>query len=73
MKRDDKKALLALPEEQLRTKVRELGVDLLKARQERYVQDRSEVNVKRGFVLREQIKMIKSELRRRELAPAAQE
>lgn len=67
MKRDDKQALLASSSTELHQKLREIEAQLVKARQERHLQDKSEVDVKRAYKLRKQVKMIKAELRRREL------
>lgn len=67
MKRDDKQALLALSTAELNQKLRELEAQLVKARQERHLQDKSEVDIKRAYKLRKQIKMIKAETHRREL------
>ena len=67
MKRDDRQALLSLGLEDLNQKLRELEVELIKARQERLLQDRSQVDIKRAYKVRKQMKMIKAELRRRDL------
>jgi hypothetical protein len=67
MKRNDRQALLAQNQEELTKKLRELEVELIQARQERLLQDRSQVDIKRAYKVRKQIKMIKAELRRRDL------
>lgn len=67
MKREDRQALLSLTKEDLNKKLRELEVELIRARQERLLQDRTQVDIKRAYKVRKQIKMIKAELRRRDL------
>lgn len=66
MKRDDKRQLLASPVAELKTKLRELQVQLLQARQARFGQQ-AQPNVRLAYTLRQQIQMIMTELRRREL------
>lgn len=68
MKRDEKQALLAKSNDELRTQLRELEAKLVRTRQERRLQDKAEVDVKSAYKTRKTIKMIKAELRRRELA-----
>lgn len=72
MKRDDKKKLLASSQEELQKTLRDLQAQLIKARQEKYLQDRTQVDIRLGYKLQDQIKMIKTEMRRRELAGATE-
>lgn len=72
MKRDDKKKLLAGSQEELQKTLRDLQAQLIKARQEKFLQDRTQVDIRMAYKLRDQIKMIKTELRRRELAGATE-
>lgn len=67
MKKTDRQALLALSQEEMNKKLRELQVELIRARQERLLQDRTKVDIKKAYKARKQIKLIKAELRRREL------
>ena len=67
MKSNDRKQLLGSAVEDLQKKLQELQVQLVKASQERYLQDRTQLDVKQAYKLRKQIKLIKTELRRREL------
>lgn len=67
MKRDDKVKLLALSLEELKKKTAELELEMLRARQERQLQDKKVVDVKASAKFAAQIKMIKAEIRRREL------
>jgi len=73
MKRDDKQALLSLDNAQLNKKLAELAKEFIKARQERLLQDKSQTNVRQAYSLRKQMKMIKAELRRRELSPSKEQ
>lgn len=73
MKRDDKQALLSLDNAQLNKKLAELAKEFIKARQERLLQDKSQTNVRQAYSLRKQMKMIKAELRRRELSPSQEQ
>ena len=66
MKRDDRQALLAWSRG-LNKKLRELEIELIRARQERLLQDRTQVDMKHAYKVRKQMKMIKAELRRRDL------
>ncbi len=66
MKREDRQALLALGQPELRTKLFDLQSELIRARQERLLQDRTQVDIKHAYKVRKQIKMIKAELRRRD-------
>lgn len=68
MKRDDKKKLLSSSQVELQKKLQELQAQLIKARQEKYLQDRTQVDIRLAYKLRIQIKMIKTELHHRELA-----
>jgi hypothetical protein len=70
MKRDDRQALLSLSREDLLKKLRELAIQLIRARQEKLLQDRSQVDIKRAYKIRKQIKMIKAQLRSQELTMA---
>ena len=72
MKRDEKKKLLASSQEELQKTLRDLQAQLIKARQEKYLQDRTQVDIRLGYKLQDQIKMIKTEMRRRELAGATE-
>jgi hypothetical protein len=72
MKRDDKKKLLSGSQEELQKSLRDLQAQLIKARQEKFLQDRTQVDIRMAYKLRDQIKMIKTELRRRELAGATE-
>jgi uncharacterized protein involved in exopolysaccharide biosynthesis len=73
MKRDDKQTLLSLDNAQLNKKLAELAKEFIKARQERLLQDKSQTNVRQAYSLRKQMKMIKAELRRRELSPSKEQ
>jgi hypothetical protein len=72
MKREDRQALLTLGQEAMETKLHDLQSELIRARQERLLQDRSQVDIKHAYKVRKQIKMIKAELRRREFAQKAE-
>lgn len=67
MKRDDKQKLMALSTEEMKKKVDEMQKEILQARQERLLQDKKTVDVKRASKLRKQIAMLKTQMRRREL------
>lgn len=67
MKRDDKQKLFALTAEEMKKKVGELQGEILQARQERMLQDKKVVDIKRASKLRTQVAMLKAEMRRREL------
>lgn len=67
MKKDERQKLLGLSVAELRTKISELAREMLVARQEKRLQDKSQVDVKKPYKLRKQIKMIKAELTAREL------
>lgn len=67
MKRTDKQALLAESTQVLQQKAVELQAELVRARQERFMQDKTTVDTKHAYKTRKQIKMIRAELTRREL------
>lgn len=67
MKRDERQKILALSVEELKKKISELELEVMLARQERRLQDKKVTDIKRPAKLRSQIKLIKAELRRREL------
>lgn len=67
MKRDDKQKLMALSTEEMKKKVGEMQKEILQARQERLLQDKKTVDVKRASKLRKQIAMLKTQMRHREL------
>lgn len=69
MKRNDKTSLLATATAELNQKLRELDTDLIKAMQERNQPNKVGANVKRASHIRLTMKMIKSELTRRESQP----
>lgn len=69
MKRNDKTSLLATETADLNKKLRELDVELIKAMQERNQPNKAGANVKRASQIRLTMKMIKSELTRRESQP----
>lgn len=71
MKKNDKQELFALETPQLVAKLRELEAELVKARQERHLQDKKEIDIKRAYRLRKTIKLIKAEMRQRELLEKA--
>lgn len=62
MKKDERQKLLSLSGEELRAKITELSKGMLVARQEKRLQDRTQVDLKTSYKLRKQIKMIKAEL-----------
>jgi len=68
MKRDERQKLLALSTGEARAKIQEINKDILLARQEKRLQDKTQVDLKRAYKLRKQAKMIKAELTRREIA-----
>lgn len=70
MKRTDIQELLSKSTPELQEKVAELQAELVKARQERFMQDKTDVDVKRAYKVRKQIKMVKAELTRREIEAA---
>lgn len=67
MKRDQKQELLTLTVAELKVKLQQLQADLIRNRQERRLQDRAEIDVKAAYKTQQVIKMIKTELRRREI------
>jgi len=67
MKRDQKQELLQLTVAELKVKLQQLQADLIRNRQERRLQDRAEIDVKAAYKTQQVIKMIKTELRRREI------
>lgn len=67
MKRDKKQELLALATGEMQQRLNELQATLVRARQERRLQDRKEVDVRAAYKTQQEIKMIKTELRRREI------
>ncbi len=67
MKRDKKQELLALATGELQQRLNTLQATLVRARQERRLQDRKEVDVKSAYKTQQEIKMIKAELSRREI------
>ncbi|MCD8484428.1 hypothetical protein LRY65_01020 [Candidatus Woesebacteria bacterium] len=75
MKRDQKQELLALSTEELQKRLRELQGTLIRARQERRLQDRTEVDVRAAYKTQQTIKMIKAEMssREKEAAQATEE
>jgi hypothetical protein len=66
MKRNDKSSLLAAATAELNQKLHELDVELIKAMQERNQPNKAGANVKKASHIRRTMKMIKSELTRRE-------
>ncbi len=67
MKRDERQKLLALTAEEIKKKIGELELGVMLARQERRLQDKKVVDIKRPAKLLAQIKMLKAERRRRDL------
>lgn len=67
MKRNDKTQLLAQSSQELRDTFAKREVELLKAMQERNLPNRAGADVKKANRIRTEIKMIKTELRKREL------
>lgn len=67
MKRDDKLKLMTLSAEEAKKKIGELQLEILQARQERALQDKKTVDIKRPFKLRKQIALLKTQLRSYEL------
>ncbi len=65
MKRDQKQELLALSTDELQKKLRELQGTLIRARQERRLQNQ-EIDVKAAYKTQQTIKMIKAEISRRQ-------
>ena len=49
MKKNDRQALLALSQDEMNKKLRELQVELIRARQERLLQDRTKVDIKKAY------------------------
>lgn len=69
MKRNDKTTLLAKSSPEMLTHLSQQDAELIKAMQERNLPNRTGADVKRAARIRAEIKMIKAELRRRELQP----
>jgi hypothetical protein len=69
MKRNDKTSLLATSTLDLQQKLRAQDAELIKAMQERNQPNKVGVDVKRASRIRLEMKMIKSELTRRENQP----
>ncbi len=67
MKRDDRQKTLALSVGELNAKLKEVNKEIVLARQEKRLQDKTQVDLKRAYKLRKEAKMIKAELTRREI------
>jgi hypothetical protein len=67
MKRDERQKLLALTAEEMKKKIADLELEIMLARQDRRLQDKKVTDVKRPAKLMAQIKMLKAEIRRRQL------
>ncbi len=62
MKKDERQKLLSLSSEELRQKIGELTKGILVARQEKRLQDKTQIDLRTAYKLRKQVKMIKAEL-----------